>query len=62
MTIINNVNDWMNQLAEAIREGDHDMVTKLDDISYQWIQPSEERGAQSNLIEAVYEVMDLLES
>ena len=58
MIIINNVNDWMNELAEAIRDGDYDKVTKLDDISYQWLQPSDERAAQQNLIEAVYEVID----
>jgi hypothetical protein len=55
---INNINDWMNELAEAIREGDYNKVSMLDDISYQWMQTSEERGAQSNLIEALYEVIE----
>ena len=54
---MNNVNDWMNELAEALRERDEDRVSELDNISYEWLQGSEERGAQSNLIEAVYEVI-----
>ena len=55
---INNVNDWMNELASAIREQDYDKVSQLDDISYQWMQPTDERAAQQNLIEAVYEVIE----
>jgi len=55
---INNINDWMNELAEALREGDYNKVSMLDDISYQWMQTSEERGAQSNLVEALYEVLE----
>jgi len=48
----------MNELAEAIREGDCHKVSMLDDISYQWMQTSEERGAQSNLVESLYEVLE----
>ena len=58
MIIVNNVNDWMNELAVALRDGDADKVIKLQDISYQWIQPREEAGAQNNLCEAVLESMD----
>jgi len=58
MIIVNNINDWMNELAEALREGDYDKVVKLQDISYQWIQPREETGAQMNLTEAVLDALD----
>ena len=58
MIIVNNVNDWMNELADALRNNDPEMIVKLQDISYQWIQPREEAGAQNNLCEAILDTMD----
>ena len=55
---MNTVNDWMNELADALRERNERRVSELDNISYGWLQGSEERGAQQNLIEAVYEVIN----
>ena len=54
---MNTLNDWMNELAVALRDRDEERVSELDNISYGWLQGSEERGAQQNLIEAVYEVI-----
>ena len=54
---MNTDNDWMNELAVALRDRDEEKVSELDNISYGWLQGSEERGAQQNLIEAVYEVI-----
>lgn len=58
MIIVNNVNDWMNELADAVRNGDMETIIKLQDISYQWIQPREEAGAQMNLTEACLEALN----
>ena len=55
--IVNNVNDWMNELATALIHRDLKTIDELDNISYSWLQSSEERGAQQNLIEAAYEVL-----
>ena len=55
---INTLNDWMNELAEAIREGNQEKLNELDNISYGWLQGSEERGAQQNVIEACYEALN----
>ncbi len=55
---INTLNDWMNELAEALREGDSYKLSQLDNISYGWLQGSEERGAQQNVIEACYEALN----
>ena len=58
MTGVNTVNDWMNELAEALREGDIDKINKLGEMSYQWLQPSDERAAQINLCEAALDALD----
>ena len=54
----NTVNDWMNEVASALRDGDKDALRQLENISQGWLQGSEERGAQYNLIEACLESMD----
>ena len=56
---VNTVNDWINEVAAALRDGDVDTLNELDNISYGWLQGSDERGAQSNLIEACYEVLEV---
>lgn len=65
MSEINTVNDWMNHIANAIAEEDHDMLYDCIHRSKDWLQPEEERTAQLNLIEAVKELMidnDLLQN
>ena len=56
--MINTVNDWMNEVATALRDGNEERLNELDNISYGWLQGSDERGAQQNLIEACYEIMN----
>ena len=55
--MINTTADWMNELAEALRNGDESRIDELENISYGWLQSREERGAQQNLVEACYDVM-----
>ena len=56
---VNTVNDWINEVAAALRDGDQDALNELDNISYGWLQGSDERGAQQNLIEACYEALEM---
>tara|TARA_B100001063_G_scaffold236758_1_gene256899 strand:+ start:578 stop:754 length:177 start_codon:yes stop_codon:yes gene_type:complete len=56
---VNTVNDWINEVAAALRDGDQDTLNELDNISYGWLQGSDERGAQQNLIEACYEALEV---
>ena len=55
---INTLNDWMNEVATALRDGNEQLLTELDNISYGWLQGSDERAAQCNLIEAAYEALN----
>jgi len=54
---INTVNEWMEQLAEAMREGDFDKIQACRRASLDWLQPEQERVAQMQLVETVEEVM-----
>ena len=56
--MINTVTDWMNEVAAALRDGNEERLNELDNISYGWLQSSDERGAQQNLIEACYEIIN----
>ena len=56
--MINTVTDWMNEVAAALRDGNEERLNELDNISYGWLQGSDERGAQQNLIEACYEIIN----
>ena len=56
--MINTVNDWMNEVADALRNGNEERLNELDNISYGWLQGSDERGAQQNLIEVCYEIIN----
>ena len=55
---VNTVNDWMNEVATALRDGNVDALNELDNISYGWLQSSDERASQQNLIEAAYECLE----
>ena len=56
--MINTVNDWMNEVADALRNGNEERLNELDNISYGWLQGSDERAAQYNLIEACYDIIN----
>jgi len=54
---INTVNDWMNQIADALEENDVNMLDDCISKSIDWMQPEEERMAQMRLVESVKELM-----
>ena len=58
MTTCHTVNDWMNEVAVALRDSDQETLLELDAISRGWVQTSEDRGAQYNLIEAAIECIN----
>ena len=57
MNDINTVNDWMNRIADALEEGNSDMLDACIRKSIDWMQPEEERMAQLRLVEGVKELM-----
>ena len=57
MNDIRTVNDWMNQIADALEEGDPEMLNACIRKSIDWMQPEEERMAQMRLVESVKELM-----
>jgi len=57
MNDIRTVNDWMNQIADAVEEGDPEMLNACIRKSIDWMQPEEERMAQVRLVESVKELM-----
>ena len=57
MNDIYTVNDWMNQIADAVEEGDPEMLNACIRKSIDWMQPEEERMAQVRLVESVKELM-----
>jgi len=54
---IHTVNDWMEQVAEAMREGDFDKLQRAKRASLDWLQPDSETQAQMALLEAVEDMM-----
>ena len=57
MNDIRTVNDWMNQIADAVEEGDMNMLDDCIRKSIDWMQPEDERMAQMRLVESVKELM-----
>ena len=57
MNDIYTVNDWMNQIADAVKEGDPEMLNACIRKSIDWMQPEDERMAQMRLVEGVKELM-----
>jgi len=57
MNDIYTVNDWMNRIADALEEGDVNMLDDCISKSIDWLQPEEERMAQMRLVEGVKELM-----
>lgn len=57
MNDIYTVNDWMNRIADALEEGNSDMLDACIRKSIDWMQPEEERMAQMRLVESVKELM-----
>jgi len=57
MNDINTVNDWMNRIADALEEGNSDMLDACIRKSIDWMQPEDERMAQLRLVEGVKELM-----
>ena len=55
---VNTINDWMNEVACALRDGNDEALMQLENISQAWLQDSEARGAQYNLIEACFESLN----
>jgi len=57
MNDINTVEDWMNRIADALEEGDPEMLNDCIRRSIDWLQPEDERMAQMRLVESVKELM-----
>ena len=57
MNDIYTVNDWMNQIADALEEGDPEMLNECIRRSIDWLQPEDERMTQMRLVESVKELM-----
>ena len=57
MDDIYTVNDWMNRIADALEEGDPEMLNECIRRSIDWLQPEDERMAQLRLVEGVKELM-----
>lgn len=57
MNDIYTVNDWMNQIADAVEEGDPEMLNACIRKSIDWMQPEDGRMAQMRLVEGVKELM-----
>jgi len=57
MNDIYTVNDWMNHIADALEEGNSEMLDECIRKSIDWMQPEEERMAQLRLVEGVKELM-----
>jgi len=57
MSDIYTVEDWMNRIADALEEGDPEMLNDCIRRSIDWMQPEDERMAQLRLVEGVKELM-----
>jgi len=57
MNDIYTVEDWMNRIADALEEGDSEMLNDCIRKSIDWMQPEDERMAQLRLVEGVKELM-----
>jgi len=57
MDNIYTVEDWMNRIADALEEGDTEMLNLCISKSIDWMQPEDERMAQLRLVEGVKELM-----
>ena len=57
MNDIYTVEDWMNRIADALEEGDTEMLNDCISKSIDWMQPEDERMAQLRLVEGVKELM-----
>ena len=57
MDNIYTVEDWMNRIADALEEGDPEMLSNCISKSIDWMQPEDERMAQLRLVEGVKELM-----
>ena len=57
MDNIYTVEDWMNRIADALEEGDPEMLSDCISKSIDWMQPEDERMAQLRLVEGVKELM-----
>ena len=57
MLDVNNVNDWMFTLAEAVNNKDQETIENLSEVSTGWLQTSDERGAQLALLVAVSDLI-----
>ena len=57
MDNIYTVEDWMNRIADALEEGDTEMLNDCISKSIDWMQPEDERMAQLRLVEGVKELM-----
>jgi len=57
MNDIYTVEDWMNRIADALEEGDTEMLNDCISKSIDWMQPEDERMAQLRLVEGVKELL-----
>ena len=55
---VNTINDWMNELADAIENNNTQAIGRLTSISEDWLQMSEERQAQIRLLQSVQDIIE----
>lgn len=57
-TQINSVSDWMRALAQVAREQDYEGWETLKSITANWMQTEEERAAQDELLDEIFDLVD----
>ena len=55
---IYDINDWMNELSNAIDSFDIDKIERLEHITIGWLQGNNELNAQLKLLESARNIVD----
>jgi len=55
---IYDINDWMNELSNAIDSFDIDKIERLEHITIGWLQGNNELNAQLKLLESARNIID----
>ena len=55
---IYDINDWMNELSNAIDSFDIDKIERLEHITIGWLQGNNELNSQLKLLESARNIID----
>jgi hypothetical protein len=58
MNDLRDISDFLNAVAEAIREGDLDKLDATENQVREWLQTDDEKAAQINLLRSAYEAVE----